>query len=139
MSESGPGAGTGKVLHAALHLLDRQLRDRRGVLCGKVDDIELEQTPAGTWQVTALLTGPGRLLYRLGRRTSGTWLSKVTTHIERSQLTDPGRVPYDRVSGIGITVDLAVDADDLATFAAERWTRDHVIGHIPGSRHDAHQ
>ena len=59
------------------------------------------------------------------------------THIERSPLDDPGRIPFDRVSDIGTTIDLAVDADDLATFAAERWVRDHIIGHIPGSRHDA--
>ena len=31
----------GRVLHAALHLLDRQMRDRHGTLCGKVDDLEL--------------------------------------------------------------------------------------------------
>jgi hypothetical protein len=127
----------GRVLHAALHLLDRQLRDRDHELCGKVDDLELERSASGDWYVSAVMTGPGHLLYRIGRRTAGAWLSKQTTHIERSSLDDPGRVPYDRVSSIGVTVDLALDADDLATFAAERWTRDHIVGHIPGSRHDA--
>jgi hypothetical protein len=130
---------TGRVLHAALHLLDRQLRDRNRRLCGKVDDLELEQAADGTWYVSAIRTGPGNLLYRMGRRTAGTWLSKLTPHIERSTLDDPGRIPYDRVSDIAVTVDLAVDADDLATFAGERWARDHIIGHIPGSRHDADQ
>jgi hypothetical protein len=130
---------TGRVLHAALHLLDRQLRARDGELCGKVDDVELGRTDAGTWYVTAMETGAGRLLYRLRRRRSGTWLTKLVTHIERSELEDPSRIPYDRVSDIGVTVDLALDADDLATFAVERWTRDHVVGHIPGSRHDAPQ
>jgi hypothetical protein len=123
----------GRVYHAALHLLDRQLRDRNRVLCGKVDDLELEQAESGTWYVKAVLTGPGHLLYRTGRRTAGRWLGKLTTHVERSRLDDPGCVPYDRVSAIGVTVDLAVDADDLATFAVERWVRDHVVGHIPGS------
>jgi hypothetical protein len=128
---------SGRVLHAALHLLDRQLRDRHGELCGKVDDLELARTDTGTWYVTTLDTGSGQLLYRLGRRRAGTWLAKLVTHIEQSNLENPSRIPYDRVSDIGITVDLALDADDLATFAAERWTRDHIIGHIPGSRHDA--
>ncbi len=127
----------GRVLHAALHLLDRQLRDRHGRLCGKVDDLELERTDDGTIVVTAILSGPGHLLYRTGRRRVGSWLGKLTTHVERSSLEDPGRIPYDRVSAIGTTVDLALDADDVATFAVERWTRDHVVGHIPGSRHDA--
>ena len=129
----------GRVLHAALHLLDRQLRDRDGRLCGKVDDLELERTEDGTIVVTAILSGPGHLLYRMGRRRVGSWLGKLTTHVERSSLEDPGRIPYDRVSAIGTTVDLALDADDVATFAVERWTRDHIIGHIPGSRHDADQ
>jgi sporulation protein YlmC with PRC-barrel domain len=128
---------SGRVLHAALHLLDRQLRDRSGRLCGKVDDLELERTEEGVVLVSAVLSGPGHLLYRMGRRRSGRWLGRLTTHIERSCLDDPGRIPYERVSAIGITVDLAIDADDVATFAVERWTRDHVIGHIPGSRHDA--
>jgi hypothetical protein len=128
---------TGRVLHAALHVLDRQLRDRHGELCGKVDDVELERAADGTWYVSTINSGPGHLLYRLGRRTAGSWLSRLVTHIERSPLADPSRIPYDRVSDIGITVDLAVEADDVATFAAERWTREHIVGHIPGSRHDA--
>ena len=74
ITKAGPMTA-GRVLHAALHLLDRQLRDRDGELCGKVDDLELEQADDGTWYVTAILTGPGHLLYRLGRRTAGTWLS----------------------------------------------------------------
>jgi hypothetical protein len=123
----------GRVYHAALHLLDRQLRDRHQTLCGKVDDLELARSESGSWYVTAVLTGPGHLLYRMGRRTAGSWLGKLTTHIEVSRLDDPGRVPFDRISSIDVTVDLAVDADDLATFAAERWVRDHVVGHIPGS------
>lgn len=128
----------GRVLHAALHLLDRQLRDRHGQLCGKVDDLELERNgETGALYVTAVLSGPGHLLYRTGRRRFGTWLAKLTTHIERSSLEDPGRIPYERIRSIGITVDLAIDADDVATFAAERWTRDHIVCHIPGSRHDA--
>ena len=43
----------------------------------------------------------------------------------------------DRLLLVNLGVDLALDADDLATFAVERWTRDHVVAHIPGSRHDA--
>lgn len=130
---------TGRVIHAALHLLDRQLRGRDGELCGKVDDVTLQRTDDGTWFVTGIDTGAGRLLYRMRRRTAGAWLTKLVTHIEQSQLDDPSHVPWDRVSDIGSTVDLAVDADDLASFAVERWTRDHIVGHIPGSRHDAAQ
>jgi hypothetical protein len=27
-----------------------------------------------------------------------------------------------------------MDSEDAASFASERWVRDHVIGHVPGSR-----
>jgi hypothetical protein len=128
----------GQVLHAALHLLDHQLRDRDGVLCGKVDDLELERSPdTGEIYVTAILAGPGHLLYRLGRRRSGRWRSRLNADLQQSPLSDPSRIPFDRVSSIGPAIDLAVTAADLATHATERWARDHIVGHIPGSRHDA--
>jgi len=131
---------SGRVLHAALHLLDRQLRDRHGRLCGNVDDLELERDgDDGPLYVTAVLSGPGNLLYRLGRRRAGRWLRAIAADVVPSTLDDPGRIPCDRISSIGTTVDLAVDADQLATHAGERWVREHVIGHIPGSRHRADQ
>jgi hypothetical protein len=40
------------------------------------------------------------------------------------------------VHQIGPTLDVALDAADLANDGTERWVRDHVIGHIPGSRHE---
>ena len=86
--------------------------------------------------VTAILSGPGHLLYRTGRRRVGRWLGKLTTHVERSSLDDPGRIPT-TASAPSADRDLALDADDVATFAVERWTRDHIVGHIPGSHHDA--
>ena len=56
-----------RVVHAGLQLLDRQLVDREGVLCGKVDDVEIEVDDDGRAYVTAILCGPGALLSRTGR------------------------------------------------------------------------
>jgi sporulation protein YlmC with PRC-barrel domain len=51
----------GKVLHAQLHLLDRQLIDQAtGDLLGKVDDIELD-LEAGPPVVSALISGRERI------------------------------------------------------------------------------
>jgi sporulation protein YlmC with PRC-barrel domain len=48
---------SGRVLHAHLHLLDRQLVDQRtGRLVGKVDDVELD-LDADPPVVTALISG----------------------------------------------------------------------------------
>jgi hypothetical protein len=52
---------TGKILHAQLHLMDRQLVDyRSGALLGKVDDVELDlssEIPV----VAALISGRQRI------------------------------------------------------------------------------
>jgi hypothetical protein len=46
------------------------------------------------------------------------------------------RIPMELVHQIGPTLDVPIDAADLANDGTERWARDHVIGHIPGSRHE---
>jgi hypothetical protein len=52
---------TGRVLHAQLHLLDRQLIDQRsGRLLGKVDDVELD-LDADIPVVSALISGHQRI------------------------------------------------------------------------------
>ena len=38
------------------------------------------------------------------------------------------------VRSIGSVIDVELDAEVIATFDDERWVRDHVISHIPGSR-----
>jgi hypothetical protein len=129
---------TGHVLHASLDLLDRQLRDRHGVLCGKVDDLELSRSPdTGAVYVTAIVTGPGALMRRLGRRRLGGWLERAHAALGGGARDDDSRVPMGMVSSLGATIDLALDAAEVATHSGERWARDHVISHIPGSRHDA--
>jgi sporulation protein YlmC with PRC-barrel domain len=52
---------TGRVLHAQLHLLDRQLIDYgSGELLGKVDDVELD-LDADVPVLTALISGRQRI------------------------------------------------------------------------------
>ena len=64
--------------------------------------------------VTAILSGPGHLLYRTGSaRGSATWLRQAH-HPHRAVVaaTIPAASPIERIADIGVTVDLAVDADD---------------------------
>ncbi|MEO8694017.1 MAG: hypothetical protein ABI658_10905 [Acidimicrobiales bacterium] len=128
---------TGRTLWAALQLLDRQLRDRHDILCGNVDDVELTyDDDEKVLYATAILSGPGRLARRMGRRRVGDWLVAffASTTVDGH---DPSRIPFRVVRNFGPVIDLAVDADDLASFATERWVRDHVISHIPGNDHAA--
>ena len=123
-----------RELWAALNLLDRQLVDREGAMCGMVDDLELERSePDGTLLVTAILSGPGTLASRLGAPRLGAWLRRAISAADPNA-DDPVRIPFRRVTDIGSHISLSLDAADTATAASERWVREHVIGHIPGSR-----
>jgi sporulation protein YlmC with PRC-barrel domain len=128
----------GRVMHAGLQLLDRQLVDRTGRLCGKVDDLELsEPDEHGVVHVTAVLTGPGALMCRVGRKRLGSWLRRLAAVVVPSDRDDPVRVPFGRVADIGDHVTLSLEREEVATFGGERWARDHVVAHIPGSGHRA--
>ena len=122
---------SGRVLEAGLHLLDRQLIDSDGRLAGKVDDLELEVPEGGGPPVvTAILSGPGALSRRIGGR-AGAWLEAVANRLRGDQR--PARVPFGVVKRIGSAVDLSVAKAELETNRLEAWTRDHLIGHLPGA------
>ncbi|MFK0002362.1 hypothetical protein [Paenarthrobacter sp. NPDC090522] len=129
-SELRPAARTaGLVLDAQLHLLDRQVLDVDGVPVTTVDDIELsgpapdEPIPEGSDPpyITALLTGPV-----LGTRIFG----------GRPPSSRLSRIPWDVVSGVDTVLTVGVRSDSLDASWVERWLRNHVIGRIPGGRHD---
>ncbi|MCU1365106.1 MAG: hypothetical protein JWN39_745, partial [Ilumatobacteraceae bacterium] len=119
-----------RVLHATLDLLDRQLLDRDGILCGNVDDLEIDRDETtGEVYVTALLTGPGILAYRLGARRFGRWTQRANRRIHDDDapgvLEDRTRIPIELAQQIGPSISVALDAKDLAAHDAERWTLHH--------------
>ena len=118
----------GLVLDARLHLLDRQVLDVDGVPVCTVDDLEVHgvdgaDQPDGTQTavVTSLLSG-AVLATRIfgGRPPSSRW----------------HRIRWTHVADVGTTVALGVRGDDLDVTWTERWVRTHVIGRLPGGRHD---
>ena len=118
--------GAGRIVDAALHLLDHQMLDREGRRCGNVDDLELEERDDGTLVVVNILAGPGVLAERLDHPRLGRWWRHAT------EAEDTIRIPMRDVTDIGADINLAVDADDLATAHTERWARERVIDHLPG-------
>jgi sporulation protein YlmC with PRC-barrel domain len=123
----------GRVLEAGLHLLDRQLVDKEGRLAGKVDDLELELPEGGGPPVvTAILAGPGALSRRLGGR-FGAWLEAVANRLREGDHRRPARIPFAVVKSVGSAVDLSVAKAELETDRLEAWTREHVIGRLPGA------
>jgi hypothetical protein len=130
----GTAAATagGRRLDAALRLLDRQLVDRDGRLCGKVDDLELERQDDGSLVVTAILTGPGAL----GPRLPGV-LGRVTVAAWRRLHGDaePGasRIPFERVAEIDSAVHVTMSRVEAPTYGLERWARENVVEKLPGA------
>ncbi|WP_053370395.1 hypothetical protein [Cellulosimicrobium cellulans] len=121
-----------RVVDARLHLLSRQVLDVDGEPVTTVDDLELvaadapeggrrDAVPGEPAEVGAILTGPV-LLTRLlgGRPPASRW----------------ERVPWSDVGHVGTAIELTVQADSLDLHWTEDWLREHVVGRIPGGRHD---
>ena len=123
----------GRILHAGLDLLDRQLVDKDGRLAGKVDDLELELPDGGgPPTVTAILAGPGALSRRLGGR-FGAWMEAVANRLREGDERRPARIPFGVVKEVSSAVGLSVAKSELETDRLEAWTRDHLIGRLPGA------
>jgi sporulation protein YlmC with PRC-barrel domain len=123
---------TGRVLHADLHLLDRQIIDAEGRMVANVDDLEidLDNDPP---VVVAILTGPQawgpRLPGLVGRLA-------VTAHrrLHEAEAPEPGRIPMSQVVDIDSAVHIAGTSPQEG-FAL--WCRQQIIERIPGARHEA--
>jgi sporulation protein YlmC with PRC-barrel domain len=122
---------SGRGWSAGLELLDRQLVDPDGKMAGKVDDLRLELRNDGPPVVTEILAGPGALARRIGGRL-GAWIASVHARLHPGS-GDPATISFAIVGKIDDQVTLIASREDLATFGAEAWARDHVIAKIPGS------
>jgi hypothetical protein len=118
-------------------------------MAGCVDDIELSASADGTLYASAILSGPGVLAPRLGatrfgawrRRSQQLWANDPGANDPGNSTDnaghDPTRIPFGRVQTIASHVTLAADRDELASYATERWVRDHIISRLPGTDHAA--
>lgn len=121
---------------AGLQLLDRQLVDRDGRMAGCVDDLELTAGEEGRLYVTSIMSGPGALAQRLGRKRLGGWLRRM--HVAMApddEGEDPTRIPFNVVSDIGNHVSLGAGHERVGSALTERWVAEHIVAHIPGSGH----
>lgn len=124
-----------RVLHAQLHLLDRQVvstNDQR--LHGKVDDIELD-LDADVPHVTALLSGPAAWGPRLPGLL-GALVVSVHRRLHPAQTPGPNRVSAGRIVDV-TTVVLLDSGDNLGVDGFDHWVDDQVISRLPGSSHEA--
>jgi hypothetical protein len=115
-------------------LLDRQILDVDGEPLGKIDDLELtEPEQGGPPVLTALLCGPTALGPRIGGRL-GAWWAAIGRRLRPTDVDYPNRIPITRVEAVDRTqVRLNVSRDVLDADRLRDWTRDHVIGNLPGA------
>jgi hypothetical protein len=128
---------TGRTMWAGLRLLDRQLVTNDGRLAGCVDDLELTASDDGNdLYITAILSGPGALTYRLGAHRLGRWLRRAHADATATDRPDPTRIPFAIVADISAHIELGCSHDEVGSAATEKWVRDHIIDHIPGAGHE---
>lgn len=126
----------GRILHARLHLLDRQVVSghSRRMLC-KVDDVEIDFTDDGMPYVSALLSGPAAL----GPRMPGL-LGRVMTAVHRRLHAEhdpvPNRVPATRITDIEAAVHVDDAGDPLGVQGFGEWVDEQIISTIPGADHE---
>jgi sporulation protein YlmC with PRC-barrel domain len=110
-------------------LLDKQMIDRHGRRCGKVDGVVLE-VGEGAPRVVGLEIGGGTLARRFGPRLAR-WAASVARFWGlRGQ---PYRIPWYRVKNVGLEVALDLDARRSGLDAAEKLLRDRLVRRIPGA------
>ncbi|MEU9438845.1 hypothetical protein [Streptomyces sp. NPDC048252] len=130
------GRRVGRAYSAHFHLLDRQVVDPDGHPVCKVDDLELAHDEHGRPYVSAILIGPAALAPRLGGKPAR-WLASVQQRLKVRRQEGPARLDFGCVTGIGAAVTIGPPTGGIAVHALEDWTRDNVIGRLPGAGHAA--
>jgi sporulation protein YlmC with PRC-barrel domain len=122
---------TGRILHASLHLLDRQIVTKNdGKMIAKVDDLEFD-VDAAVPHLTALLTGPGALGPRLPGL-PGRLVVAVYRRLHPDPVPDANRIPAARI--VDITSAVVIDsARDVHVDGFGRWVGDQIVSRLPGS------
>lgn len=127
----------GRVLDAALNLLDRQVLDPDGYLVCNVDDLELvESEDGGAPYVTAILAGPAALAPRFGGLL-GRWILAVQRRLHPAEDPGPARIDFGVVNEVGPSVRIALRREETRPNAFEDWCRENVVAKIPGASHAA--
>jgi len=101
-------------IDAALHLLDRQVVDRDGLMVCKVDDLEVSDPGDGSLAVTGILTGGAALFPRLSHHLGG-WLATTWHRLgqQKGHRDTPDHLPLGLVTELGSGVRIRVSSEGL--------------------------
>jgi hypothetical protein len=112
-------------------LLDKQLVDREGEPLGRVDGIVMAYTADAPPRITHFELGARPLAQRLPHPFQGALASLARRLSLRGD--QPYRIDVGRIIHLGRTIRIDIDVTRSAARETERWIRDHIIAHIPGS------
>jgi sporulation protein YlmC with PRC-barrel domain len=121
--------GAGAELHLVRDLLDKQLVDRFHDPMGRVDELVLDVEGEGPPQLLCIESGVAALAERLGRPAA-----TLTRALSRRWGLWPGgfmRIPWSKVTRIGIDTELDLEAARTPALAWEHWLFEHVVRYLP--------
>lgn len=115
-------------------LLDRPIFDVDGEPIGMIDDLELtDPGDGGAPVLTALLCGPAALGPRIGG-SLGRWWAAIGRRLRPNDEPYPNRIAINLVGKVDrAEIVLTESRDRLDADRFRDWTRDHIIGRIPGA------
>jgi hypothetical protein len=110
-------------------LLDNQLVDREKLNLGRVDGIAIHLARGKQPRVTYLESGAPIFAARLGPRWAR-FAAFMTRHfgVRKNPVF---RVPWNKVTKVGLDVHVDVDGVKSDAFAWEHYLDDHLIGRLP--------
>jgi sporulation protein YlmC with PRC-barrel domain len=115
---------SGSQIDIRLHVLDRQLLDKNGRRCGKVDDLAIEGGAGEAPEVVAILVGPGYWPQRAGL------IGRLAGWIGGGRRV---RVDWSDVRKIDSAVQLEREATELGLGRGDDRLRPY-LDKIPGAR-----
>ncbi len=118
-----------KQFHLVHDLLDDQLVDAEKRNLGKIDGIAIHVARGKQPRVTHLESGALILAARLGPRWQR-FVAFMTRHfgVRKNPVF---RVPWTKVTKVGLNIHIDIDGVKSDAYAWERWLDDHLIGRLP--------
>lgn len=113
-------------------VLDKQIHDPQDCKIGKVDGIVIALRKGRPPRIIALELGVATLARRI-HRGLGDWIARMERRRGMTK-NEVVRIRFEHVVTTGIDVTVNVEAKRTGALKWEDWLKDHVIGHIPGSR-----
>ena len=115
----------------ARDILDQQLVDRNQTRMGKVDGLVLMLEGGKPPIVSYIEIGSLTLARRIGRRAEHL-VRRLKKRWGTARSREPYRVPWRKVTDIGVDIALALDVRETPVFDWQDWLRDKIIKRIPG-------